>query len=60
MGAYVHETWKKKKEMLDQVYQIFPLLKRKSRTISEDAKRWGETNAGNGTRVDVETKTMHV
>jgi branched-chain amino acid transport system ATP-binding protein len=27
MGAYVYETWKKKKDTLDQVYQIFPLLK---------------------------------
>jgi branched-chain amino acid transport system ATP-binding protein len=27
MGAYTSEAWKKKKETLDQVYQVFPVLK---------------------------------
>jgi len=38
MGAYISETWKKKKETLDQVYQIFPRLRERSgqlaRTLS--------------------------
>jgi branched-chain amino acid transport system ATP-binding protein len=27
MGAYVHEAWKRREETLDQVYEIFPVLK---------------------------------
>lgn len=38
MGAYIRETWKKKEEMLDQVYKTFPLLKQRAgqlaRTLS--------------------------
>ena len=38
MGAYISETWKRKAETLDQVYQIFPRLKERSgqlaRTLS--------------------------
>jgi branched-chain amino acid transport system ATP-binding protein len=38
MGAYISETWKRKGETLDQVYQIFPRLKERSgqlaRTLS--------------------------
>jgi branched-chain amino acid transport system ATP-binding protein len=38
MGAYISETWKRKGETLDQVYQIFPKLKERSgqlaRTLS--------------------------
>lgn len=38
MGAYIFETWKRKEEILDQVYQTFPLLKERAgqlaRTLS--------------------------
>jgi branched-chain amino acid transport system ATP-binding protein len=34
MGAYISETWKKKKETLDQVYQIFPRLRERSRQLA--------------------------
>lgn len=38
MGAYIHETWKRKEEMLDQIYKTFPLLKQRegqlARTLS--------------------------
>ena len=38
MGAYTHQAWKRKEETLEQVYQIFPILKEKAgqlaRTLS--------------------------
>lgn len=38
MGAYIPEAWRRKEETLDQVYEIFPLLKRRApqlaRTLS--------------------------
>ena len=38
MGAYSHATWRKREEMLEQVYQMFPVLKERegqlARTLS--------------------------
>ncbi len=38
MGAYINETWKKRAETLSQVYEFFPILKKRSgqlaRTLS--------------------------
>jgi branched-chain amino acid transport system ATP-binding protein len=38
MGAYISEAWKRKEEMLNQAYHIFPILKERSgqlaRTLS--------------------------
>ncbi|GAH26277.1 unnamed protein product, partial [marine sediment metagenome] len=38
MGAYASEAWKRKKETLEQVYQVFPALKERggqlARTLS--------------------------
>jgi len=31
MGAYTSETWKRRKETLEQVYQLFPVLKERAR-----------------------------
>jgi branched-chain amino acid transport system ATP-binding protein len=31
MGAYISEAWKRRKETLDQVYQIFPVLQERRR-----------------------------
>jgi len=31
MGAYTSEAWKRKKETLEQVYQVFPVLKERQR-----------------------------
>jgi branched-chain amino acid transport system ATP-binding protein len=34
MGAYISETWKRKGETLDQVYQIFPKLKERAAQLA--------------------------
>jgi len=34
MGAYINETWKKRKETLGQVYEFFPILKKRSRQLA--------------------------
>jgi branched-chain amino acid transport system ATP-binding protein len=34
MGAYPHTTWGKKEETMDQVYQIFPRLKERSKQLA--------------------------
>jgi branched-chain amino acid transport system ATP-binding protein len=35
MGAYISETWKKKKEMLDHVYHTFPRLKERAGQVAK-------------------------
>jgi branched-chain amino acid transport system ATP-binding protein len=34
MGAYSDATWRKKEEMLEQVYQMFPILKERERQLA--------------------------
>jgi branched-chain amino acid transport system ATP-binding protein len=34
MGAYVHETWRRKDETLAQVYQLFPILEARSKQLA--------------------------
>ncbi|MFO7995996.1 MAG: ABC transporter ATP-binding protein [Dehalococcoidia bacterium] len=34
MGAYTSEAWKRRKETLEQVYQIFPVLKERRRNLA--------------------------
>ena len=34
MGAYGNETWKKREETLEQVYDIFPILKERKRQLA--------------------------
>ncbi|UCD22309.1 MAG: ABC transporter ATP-binding protein [Chloroflexota bacterium] len=35
MGAYTSEAWKRRKETLDQVYQVFPVLKERRRQSAD-------------------------
>jgi len=34
MGAYTHQEWKRKEETLEQVYQVFPILKERARQLA--------------------------
>lgn len=34
MGAYTSEAWKRRKETLEQVYQLFPVLKERGRNLA--------------------------
>jgi branched-chain amino acid transport system ATP-binding protein len=34
MGAYPHMSWKRRKEMLEQVYHLFPLLRGRARQLA--------------------------
>ena len=34
LGAYTSETWKRRKETLEQVYQLFPILKERGRQLA--------------------------
>jgi branched-chain amino acid transport system ATP-binding protein len=34
MGAYVYKAWKRKKETVEQVYQIFPVLKARGKQLA--------------------------
>jgi branched-chain amino acid transport system ATP-binding protein len=34
MGAYPHNTWKQRKKTLEQVYQVFPILKERERQLA--------------------------
>ena len=34
LGAYTSETWKRRKETLEQVYRIFPILKERGKQLS--------------------------
>jgi len=34
MGAYPHHAWKQKKETLEQVYQVFPVLKEREKQLA--------------------------
>ncbi|GAI92191.1 unnamed protein product, partial [marine sediment metagenome] len=48
MGAYNKRVWKHKQETLDKVYQLFPILKSETRTISQNIKRWRTANGSYG------------
>jgi branched-chain amino acid transport system ATP-binding protein len=39
MGAYSSEAWKQRKETLEQVYQIFPVLKERAKATSQETER---------------------